>query len=56
MKPVPKVAAGGAAGAAAVLVVWVLSLFGVDMPAAAAAALATILAFAAGYFAPRDPA
>lgn len=48
-EPRPKVAAAGAAGALATLIVGVLALAGVEVPETLAAALATILAFAAGY-------
>lgn len=50
--PTPKVAAGGAAGAASILIVWLLSMFGVEVPSEAAAALATLLGFAAAYMVP----
>jgi hypothetical protein len=50
--PTPKVAAGSAAGALTVLLVWVLGSFGVDVPAEAAAALATLLGFATAYMVP----
>jgi hypothetical protein len=49
MKPQPKVAAGGAAGAVATIVVFVLGQAGVDVTPEVAAALATIISFAAGY-------
>lgn len=49
LAPEPKVYAGTAAGAASVIVVWILSLTGVDMPDWAAAALATLLASGAAY-------
>lgn len=47
--PVPKVSAAGLAGAATVLIVFVLGLVGVAVPAAVASALTAALAFAAGY-------
>ncbi len=47
--PYPKVAAAAAAGALATLIVGVLALAGVEVPETLAAALATVLAFAAGY-------
>jgi hypothetical protein len=49
MKPEPKVAAGGIAGAATVVLVWALGQFGVDVPAEVGAALSALIAFAAGY-------
>lgn len=45
----PKVAASGIAGALSVLVVYALSLAGVDVPTEVAAAITVIIAFAAGY-------
>lgn len=48
-KPEPKVLAGTAAGALAVLVVWVAGLFGLDVPAEAAAALTVLLGAGAAY-------
>jgi len=49
LKPEPKVAAGGIAGAATVVLVWALGQFGVDVPAEVGAALSALIAFAAGY-------
>lgn len=48
-KPRPKVVAGGIAGAATIVVVWVLALAGVDMPPEVASALTVIFSFAAAY-------
>lgn len=48
-RPVPKVAAAGASGAAATILVWLVGLLGVDVPPEVAAAFATLLAFAGGY-------
>lgn len=45
----PKVAAGGAAGAASVVLVWVAGLFGLDVPAEVASAFTVLLSFAAAY-------
>jgi hypothetical protein len=45
----PKVAAGTTAGAASVLIVWLLTQLGIDMPSEVAAALATVLSAAGGY-------
>lgn len=48
-RPVKKVTAAGAAGAATVVAVWVASLFGIQVPAEVAASLATLAAFGGGY-------
>ena len=45
----PKVGAAGIGGAVAVLLVAGLAAFGIDLNAEVAAALATVIAFAAGY-------
>lgn len=45
----PKIAASGIAGALTVVIVYVLSLVGVNVPTEVAAALTVIIAFAAGY-------
>jgi hypothetical protein len=50
--PEKKVTAATLAGAIATILVWVLHLFGVDMPAEVAAAITTVLAAVAGYMAP----
>lgn len=47
--PTPKVAAAGAGGATSIILIYVLSLMGVELPPEVAAAIATLLAFAAGY-------
>lgn len=47
--PTPQVATGAAGGAGAVIVVYVASLFGLDVPAEPAAAFAVLLSFAASY-------
>jgi hypothetical protein len=52
LAPTAKVSAAGAAGAGSVVLCWLLSLFGVDVPAPVAAALATLLAAGAGYLTP----
>lgn len=51
--PTPKVAAGGYAGAAALVLVWLLGQFGVDMPPEVAAALA-LLAYGGAAYLKRD--
>lgn len=47
--PTQKVTAATAAGAASVLVVFIAGALGVDLSPEAGAAIATLLAFAAGY-------
>lgn len=47
--PTPKVAAAGITGAAALIIVWVAGLFGLEVPAEVAAAFTVILAFVGGY-------
>lgn len=47
--PTPKVVAVGVTGAASVLLLWLLSQFGVTMPPEVAAAVAVLLAAGAGY-------
>lgn len=57
-QPKVKAATGGAgaAGAITVVLVWVLSMFGVDVPPEVASALTTLIAaagaFLAGYYKP----
>ena len=48
-KPVPKVAAGGVGGAVSIVIVWVASQLGLDVPAEVASAFTTVVAFVAGY-------
>jgi len=47
--PQPKVVAGGIAGAASILVLYVASLFGVDVPPEVASAFTVVVSFVAGY-------
>ena len=49
LKPQPKVAATTVAGAATVLLVWIVGLFGLDVPSLVAAALTVLLSAGAGY-------
>jgi hypothetical protein len=49
MKLHPKVAAGSTAGAASILLVWVLAQAGVDMPDHVAQAVTVLLSALAGY-------
>ena len=53
--PRPKVAAAGIGGAATTIVIWLLNdMAGVEVTPEVAAALATIIAFLAGYFTPQS--
>lgn len=45
----PKVAAAGTGGAISVVIIWAFSLAGVTVPGEVGAAIATIIAFVAGY-------
>lgn len=47
--PTSKIAAAGGAGAAAVVLVWLLGLFNIEMDATTAAALAVLIGTVAGY-------
>lgn len=47
--PTPKVAAAGGAGAATVVIVWLLGMAGVAVPPEVASAITALLSFAAGY-------
>lgn len=49
LAPTSKVTAAGTTGAAAVVLVWLAGVFGLDMSAEVAAAVAVLLATAAGY-------
>lgn len=49
MKPQPKIQAAGVAGSLAVVIVYLCGMLGVEMTAEVAAAVTTLLAFAAGY-------
>lgn len=51
-KPTAKVAAGGAAGLIAALIMWAISASGVDVPAEVVAFVPTIAAFIASYLTP----
>jgi hypothetical protein len=48
-EPTSKVTAAGAGGAASILLVYIAGLFGLDVPPEAAAAVAALIAFLAGY-------
>jgi len=45
----PKISAAAAAGAVTILLVWLCSLFGIDVPTDVASAITLIVAVAAGY-------
>ena len=45
----PKVAAGGAAGAVTILLVWIASMFNLEVPPEAASAFTVLVSSAAGY-------
>jgi hypothetical protein len=45
----PKVLAGGAAGAASVVIIYIASLFGLEVPGEVGAALAALISFAGAY-------
>lgn len=49
LAPTSKVTAAGSTGAAAVVLVWLAGVFGLDMPAEVAAGFAVLLATGAGY-------
>ena len=49
LTPTPKVASAGIGGALTIVLIWVLGLFGVDMPAEVAAAVTTAVSFGFGY-------
>ena len=50
--PDRKVTSGALAGALAIVLIWFISLFGVEVPGAVGAAIATIMAFATAYMVP----
>jgi hypothetical protein len=47
--PQPKVVAGGIAGAATIILVWVAGMLGVDVPAEVASAFTVLVSFAASF-------
>ena len=47
--PTPKVVAGGAAGASAIVLVYVAGVCGLEVPGEVGAAVATLISFAAAY-------
>ena len=51
-RPNKKVGAGALAGALAIVLIWVISLFGVEVPGAVGAAIATIFGFITAYYVP----
>lgn len=50
--PEKKVTAAAVAGAVVTIAVWILGMFGIDVPPAVAAAITTLLGAAAGWLAP----
>jgi len=52
VKPKPKVTGGVLAGALSVILVWVLSLMGVEVPGAVGAAIATVIGFVVAWLVP----
>lgn len=54
LAPRRKVAAAGLGGASAVLIVWVVGLFGVELPPEVAGAITTIVGFLVAYFVPAE--
>lgn len=50
LKPTPKMAATGLAFGPAIVLVWILGQFGVDMPAEVAGAVVASIMWLAGYF------
>ena len=51
-KPDKKVGAGALAGALAIILIWVISLMGVEVPGAVGAAIATVFGFITAYMVP----
>lgn len=51
-KPNRKVGAGALAGALSIVLIWVISLTGVEVPGAVGAAIASILGFVTAYYVP----
>ncbi|MFF6951837.1 hypothetical protein ACFZAD_24660 [Streptomyces iakyrus] len=49
-QPTAKVAAAGIGGSISIVLVWVLSQVGIDMPAEVASAVTAIVSFLSGYF------
>lgn len=50
--PDRKVGAGALAGALAIILIWIISLFGVEVPGAVGAAIATVFGFLTAYIVP----
>ncbi|WP_314148246.1 hypothetical protein [uncultured Leifsonia sp.] len=50
--PTVKVVAGGAAGAAVTIAVWIAGLFGLEVPSEVAGAAVVLVTFAAAYVVP----
>ena len=54
--PTQKMTAVGISGAVTLVVIWLVSQFGVDLPAEVASALTIIISFVAGYLTPEKVA
>ena len=50
LKPTPKMQAAGTTGAAVIVLVWLASLAGLEVPDYVATAVGVLLTWAAGYF------
>ncbi len=50
----PKVATGALAGAVSVILVWIITKFGIDVPPEIASAFTTVVSALSSYFAPRS--
>lgn len=50
--PDRKVTSGALAGALAIILIWVISLFGLEVPGAVGAAIATVFGFITAYMVP----
>ncbi len=50
----PKVATGALAGAVSVILVWIITKCGIEVPPEIASAFTTVISALAGYFAPRS--
>ena len=49
LKPEPKVVAGGTAGAATIILIYIVGLFGIEMPAEVGSAITVLISFVAAY-------
>jgi hypothetical protein len=53
--PQRKVSSGALSGAVATVILWAISLTGIDVPAVVAAAIATVVVTAVAYLVPGEP-